>query len=221
MPGRKYPLITEAYYHVYNKTIDGKRPLENPRILSKMKEICWYNRSKSTPMCYADYLRASDERRKHVYNVLANTNSHRVSVLAYCFMPTHYHFLLRQLVDGGISMFVSQVQNSFTRYFNILKSRKGPLFLHRFQSRPIESEGDIKHLARYIHLNPYSCGYVVNVEDAFTYEGSSFLELANDAVHPMITSGNNILSYFDNDLSRYRNFVIQNAKYQKQLERHD
>ena len=135
-------------------------------------------------------------------------------------MPTHYHLLLRQLVDGGISMYISQVQNSFTRYFNILKSRKGPLFIQRFQSRPIESEGDIKHLVRYIHLNPYSCGYVSHVEDALTYEGSSFLELANDAVHPRITSGNDILAYFNDDGNRYRNFVINNADYQKQLERH-
>lgn len=221
MPGRKYPLVTEAYYHVYNKTIDGKRPLENPRVLSKMKEICWYYRSISTPLCYADFIRASDERKKKVTDLLINADSFRVSILAYCFMPTHYHFLIRQLVDGGVSMFISQIQNSFTRYFNILKSRKGPLFLHKFKSRPIESEADIKHLARYIHLNPYSNEYLSTVDEALTYEGSSYIELMNQNVYPRITHDDSILTYFDNDLTRYRNFVVQNAEYQKQLERHD
>lgn len=220
MPGRNHPLITYGYYHIYNKTLDGKRLLENPRLLSKIKEICWYYRPTSSSMCYADYTRASDIRKKIAHDLVLNAESNRVSILAYCFMPTHYHLLLRQLVDNGISIYISQIQNSFTRYFNILKSRTGPIFIHKFQSRPIESEADIKHLSRYIHLNPYSCGYVSSVEEALNYDGSSFIEFTNNNHYPKIIHNDNVLSYFGNDLKRYKEFVVQNAEYQKQLERH-
>lgn len=220
MPGRSHPITTGNHYHVYNKTIDGKRPFENPRILQKFKEICWYYRSKESKVCFADFIRATDRRKTSIESIICDESSFRVNVLAYCIMPTHFHFLIQQKLDGGISAYTSQIQNSFTRYFNNLRSRKGPLFIQHFQSRQVDSEADIKHLSRYIHLNPYSCGYVSVVDEAFTYRGSSFNELTSSTVYPRITNGYSILTYFGNNLRRYREFVIQNAEYQKQLEGH-
>lgn len=221
MPGRNHPLVTGNYYHIYNKVLDSKRPFENPRTLQKFKEICWYYRSSKSKVRYADFIRSTDRRKIEIESIIGEATSFRVSVLSYCIMPTHFHFLIQQKIDGGISMYTSQIQNSFTRYFNTLKSRKGPLFIQHFQSRPIESEADIKHVSRYIHLNPYSSGYVSHVEDALTYEGSSFNELTSSINHPRITNEDSILTYFDHNLKRYKDFVIQNAEYQKQLERHD
>ena len=220
MSSRKVPFITGNYYHIYNKTIDAKRPFENPRLLHKFKEICWYYRSSLAPTRYSDFIRSTDNRKANIEPLLLIESSFLVKILAYCIMPTHFHFLMMQRIESGISKYTSQIQNSFTRYFNTLKSRKGPLFIQEFQARLIKSDEDIKHLGRYIHLNPYSCGYVSCVDDAFTYEGSSYVELVNPSVYPSITHNDSILSYFDNDLSRYRNFVVQNAEYQKKLERH-
>lgn len=221
MPGRNHPLVTGNYYHIYNKVLDGKRPFENPRILQKFKEICWYYRSSKSKVRYADFIRSTDRRKIEIESIINEETSFRVIVLAYCIMPTHFHFLIQQKFDGGISMYTSQIQNSFTRYFNSLKSRKGPLFIQHFQSRPIESEADIKHVSRYIHLNPYSSGYVSHVVGALTYKGSSFHEFSNDGAFSNIINKENILSFFKYDIERYRNFVIQNAEYQKALERHD
>lgn len=210
--------VTGGYYHVYNKTIDGKRPLENPRLLAKMKDITWYYRSFAPPIRYSDYVKASDARREMINELLLNPDSFRVAILSYCFMPTHYHFILKQLVDNGISSFMSQIQNSFTRYFNTLRSRKGNIFLHKFKSRTIESEEDMKHLSRYIYLNPYSCGYTADTGSALTYGGSSFSELSSKDNPRNIINPSDTLIFFNNNIDQYRQFVLQNAEYQKRLE---
>jgi putative transposase len=218
MPGRPHLLVTSEYYYVFNKTVDGKRPLEDRRMLQKFKEIAWYYRSTATSHCYADFIRLADLRRSEESSMLSDPGSFRVEILAYCFMPTHFHFLLRQQIDGGISMYISQIQNSFTRYFNTLNNRKGPLFIHRFRSRPIESDGDLKHISRYIHLNPYSSGVVPDVDSVLSYPGSSFHELSRDNLDTRLTPGVDELPYVESSYANYKQFVVQNADYQKSLE---
>lgn len=221
MSSRKQPLITGSFYHVYNKTIDGKRPFENPRILRNFKEICWYYRSSTVPTRYSDFIRSTDNRKSNIEPLLLIESAFHIQIMAYCIMPTHFHMLMKQTMDGGISKYTSQIQNSFTRHFNTLKSRKGPLFIQEFQSRLIESDEDLKHLSRYIHLNPYSCGYLPTVDEALTYPGSSFTELMGVSQGQGIINRESLLSLFNNDISSYREFVVQNAEYQKALERHD
>lgn len=216
MPGRSHPLVTGQYYHVFNKTIDGKRPLETVRMIQKFKHIAWYYRSESTPVRFADYVKAPESKRISITKTILSPGTFRVLVLAYCFMPTHFHFLLKQQSDGGISMFTAQIQNSFTRYFNTAMSRKGPLFMSRFRSRPIESDADLKHISRYIHLNPYSSGLTDDVDAALKYQGSSFVEISNLPLSTNLTPEE--VPYIDSGLENYDQFVTQNAEYQKELE---
>ena len=53
-------------------------------------------------------------------DVMAEVNKSRpiIDILAYCLMPNHFHFLIRQKIDKGISTFVSNISNSYSRYFN-------------------------------------------------------------------------------------------------------
>lgn len=155
---------------------------------------------------------------QHQYlDMISNINSFRVSIIAYCLMPTHFHFLLRQEQEHGISMFISQIQNSFTRYFNIKNERKGPLFLHKFKSVHIASEEQFTHVSRYLHLNPYSSKIVPTNNELASYPWSSFHEYINDEP-PKLCNTSFILSHFQNNKVKYRNFVLNNAEHQKTLE---
>lgn len=86
---------------------------------------------------------------------------HLVDVIAYCIMPTHLHFVLCQLKDNGISIYMKNLLDSYTRYFNTRYKRKGPLWEGRFKSILVQTEEQLLHLTRYIHLNPIS-GALVN-----------------------------------------------------------
>ena len=54
--------------------------------------------------------------------------SYPLSVIAYCLMPNHYHFLLRQETDQVLSKFVNVLFNAYVQAVNRQQGRKGTLF---------------------------------------------------------------------------------------------
>ena len=52
----------------------------------------------------------------------------KISVVAYCLMPNHYHFLLRQDSNAAISELIQAIFNSYSKAFNKKYNRSGTLF---------------------------------------------------------------------------------------------
>ncbi len=77
-----------------------------------------------------------------------------VDLLAFCLMTNHFHLLLRENTDGGISLYMKRVLTSYACYFNKRYKRSGSLFLHPFKAVLIEGDDHFLHISRYIHLNP-------------------------------------------------------------------
>jgi putative transposase len=155
----------------------------------------------------------SDNSKKKIQE--ASQGDKLVSIISYCFMPNHFHFMLRQEVDGGISKFVGQFLNSYTRYFNTKNKRVGGLFLDRFKNVLVISEAQMLHLTRYIHLNPYSSGIVKDLENLSNYEWSSLPEYLG-LVNENVCDRGIVESYFKSKES-YKKFVFDRAEYQKEL----
>ncbi len=87
-----------------------------------------------------------------------------VTVIAYCLMPNHYHFLLRQNSDIPISDLIQALFNSYSKAFNKMYNRKGTLFEGKYKSLHVDEENYLIHLCRYIHRNPFEAGLVSNLE---------------------------------------------------------
>lgn len=134
-----------------------------------------------------------------------------IEVISYCLMPNHFHFLLKQVNENGISTFVRRLINSYTRYFNTKNERVGPLFQGPFKTVRVESDEQLLHVTRYIHLNPL-VGYLV--KDLRNFEWSSYLEY--------IGLRNNKLCQREKieqliSLGGYEQFVQDQEGYAKQL----
>ena len=69
-------------------------------------------------------------------------------------MPNHFHFLIKQNKDSGITRFISDISNSHSRYFNTKYERIGKLFQGAFKSKEISTDEALLQVSRYIHLNP-------------------------------------------------------------------
>lgn len=79
----------------------------------------------------------------------------QVSLLAYCLMPNHYHFLFFQKENPeALSKLMASIATAYTMYFNRKYKRRGPLFENRFKASAIYSDAYLQHITRYIHLNP-------------------------------------------------------------------
>ncbi|MDP2631894.1 MAG: transposase [Candidatus Uhrbacteria bacterium] len=79
-----------------------------------------------------------------------------VQIHCYTLMPNHFHILLEQLVEDGISKFMGRLSNGYTKYFNKRNKRSGSLFESTFKAREICGTADLINISRYIHLNPLS-----------------------------------------------------------------
>lgn len=81
-----------------------------------------------------------------------------IEVLAFCFMPNHIHFLVRQLKEGGISKFMLKLESGYAAYFkNKYRLKiKGHFFQDRFNSVHIKTKEQLMVVFVYIHTNPIS-----------------------------------------------------------------
>lgn len=217
MPLRKHPFLNKSIYHVFNKTIEKKKIFASSNTCREFLEITDYYRPSEVRIRYSKFKKLSDEFKAEYIKHIQNQNMYYTQILAYCLMPTHYHLLLQQEQEKGVMTFISKIQNSFTRDYNIKNNRTGPLFVNRFKSVPVTSEEQLKHVSRYIHLNPFSSNIVTDIFKLPEYSWSSYpvyiLSKESTFVSECI-----VLSLFNNDKNRYKKFVIDNAEYQRTLE---
>lgn len=134
-----------------------------------------------------------------------------VNIIAYCLMPTHPHFILQQLVDNGISIYMNRVLNSYSRYFNTLYKRKGPLWESRFKHILVDKDEQLIHLSRYIHSNPTTAGLVKKPED---WQYSSYREYIGKKEPDGLINHEGLL---DITPKSYQKFVNDRIDYQKKL----
>ncbi len=77
-----------------------------------------------------------------------------VDIGAYVLMDNHYHLLLKEKTENGISKFLQKLVTAYTMYFNIKYQKRGTLFEGRFKARHLGMDEYLRHMFAYIHLNP-------------------------------------------------------------------
>jgi putative transposase len=77
-----------------------------------------------------------------------------VDILAYALMPNHFHLVLRQRAEGGISQFMRKLCTGYSMYFNLKNGHSGTLFQGRFKSSHVDAAPYLFWIFAYVHLNP-------------------------------------------------------------------
>jgi putative transposase len=174
MPYRGCVFAQGLYYHIYNRGA-GKQPI-------------FFNAANY------EYLLRLVHRYSPKYGA---------KIIAYCWMPNHYHFLLRQETDEPLSKFINVLFNTYVQAVNLEQGRSGTLFEGRFRHVCVDRYEYLIQLCRYIHNNPRKAGLVASLED---WPYSNYLEwiglrngiLKDDAF---------IEQYFPGTRETYRQFV--------------
>ena len=131
-------------------------------------------------------------------------------------MPNHFHLLLRQTEERGISKFLSNFQNSYTRYYNTKNERDGAIFLNQFKAVLIRTDEQLIHVSRYIHLNPTTSYVVKDFHSLLDYPWSSLSEYLNNK--PEICEIETIMDIFGTS-TNYRKFLEEQVEYQRELDK--
>lgn len=77
-----------------------------------------------------------------------------VDIHGWCLMGNHYHLLLSERVDGGISEFLKKLNGGYAKYFNEKNTRVGALFQGKTKRILIDTDSHFLYILHYIHLNP-------------------------------------------------------------------
>ena len=139
-----------------------------------------------------------------------------IEIICFCLMPNHFHLLLKQTLDKGIPTYLGKLTNSYTRYFNTKYKREGHLFQAPYKAVRIESEEQLLHVSRYIHLNPLVGEVTPGLR---SYKWSSCQEYFDFSLET-VCQKQEILNYFPKPRERsYEKFVLDQVDYARSLEK--
>jgi putative transposase len=145
---RKIPFEVGEYYHIYNRGVD-KRDIflvknDHERFLALLY-LCNTKKGLELPK---DFVSEQAE------NFFSTRLKPLVDICAYCLMSNHFHILLREKAEGGVSAFMQKLMTAYTMYFNNRNERSGALFQGTFKAEHAGNDTYLKYLIAYIHLNP-------------------------------------------------------------------
>ena len=209
---RKDQLVNGEFYHIFSRSIAGFEIFHNHFDYNRFILALRFYNNKALPVKFSEFLSLSDENKlKFKEKYLQNIKDQKAQIIACCLMPTHIHLLLKQIKDKGISLLMGDLLNSCTRYFNLTHKRKGPLWESTFKNVLVDSDEQLLHLTRYIHLNPVSAHLVEHPKD---WQFSSYDEYVNPKQENRICE---FEKYIDMNAKDYEKFVMDRKDYQREL----
>lgn len=140
-------LATGEFYHVYNRGVEKRHIFSDEDDLARfLQSLNDFNNLDAIGSIYENTFRELN---------LGSSTPKRpvVSIVAYCLNPNHYHLLLQQTSDNGISKFMHKLGTGYTNYFNEKYKRKSGLFQGRYKAKHVNSNEYLLHLSVYINLN--------------------------------------------------------------------
>lgn len=143
------PFAEGEFYHIYNQGVDKRNifsdEYDSLRFLESMEV---FNNEEPAGSIYEQSF------NKDIPQLGGSTSKSKlVNIIAYCLNPNHFHMILEQISERGISEYMKRLGGGYTMYFNAREKRKGSLFLGRFRSVHVGTDGYLLHLSAYVNLN--------------------------------------------------------------------
>lgn len=147
---RKVDFAPDCYYHIYNRGTDKRNIfLKNSDYLRFI--VLLYICNNTEPVRIKDLL----SRGRSLGDILEiKREKTLVDIGVYCLIPNHFHLLVREKQDNGISVFLKKLSTGYAMYVNKKNERSGNLFQGRFKAELADKDEYLKYLFAYIHLNP-------------------------------------------------------------------
>ena len=216
MSYRRTPIVTGEVYHTFNRSIARQPIFLNTRNYSRALELINFYSYTQPRLRFSHYNRLALKEKLDFLNDLKNNGRKQIQIFAFCLMPNHVHFLMKELEKKGISKFMSNFQNSYAKYFNLKTDRSGSLFQSMFKAVRIESDEQLIHVCRYIHLNPLTSYVIKDVSDLENYLWSSYTEYFKESSDSIDTT---LISSFFPSKNEFRKFTLDKVDYQRELDR--
>lgn len=75
-----------------------------------------------------------------------------VRILAWTLLPNHFHLILQEIREGGVSKFMQKLCNSMSQHFNATYNEKGSIFQGAYKSRTVTDDAYLRYVVPYVVL---------------------------------------------------------------------
>ncbi len=211
---RKLQFAVGEYYHVYSRGVEKRNIFRSDSDRTRFVKLLFLaNNTNQFIFRDVEYLSLKDIDR----------GDGIVAIGAYCLMPNHFHILVKQITENGLSIFMQKLTTGYSMYFNRKHDRVGPLFQSRFKAEHVKEDSYLKYLFAYIHLNPIKLIEPKWREDGINdtqrakqflkdYKYSSYQDYTNnDREEALILSKNEFPEYFESMIN-HADFVNELLK---------
>lgn len=215
MPYRKTLIVNNEIYHVFNRSVAQQPIFISKYDYKRALDLIDFYRFENTNLRFSFYNRMKYQQKSDFIYSLYSTQK-LVEIYSFCLMPNHFHFLLKQLTEGGITKFLRIFQNSYAKYINTKTKRNGAAFQAMFKTVRMESDNQLLHVFRYINLNPVTSYLLKNVEELKHYPWSSFCDYcAKNPPHQFVDT--NLINGCFLNKAKLEEFVKDQVNYQRTL----
>jgi len=215
MPGRNTikTYIENTYYHLYNRGVEKQKIFRDDQdhavFLSYLKTYLEPKDEISLQQIISDTERSWREKDQAIKLLRLNNFSDTITLLSYCLMSNHFHFLVKQTESNAIDHFMNSLCTRFTMYFNKKYKRVGPLFQSVYKAVMIRNNEQLFHITRYIHKNPIAHMRADRIEHrllaSFSY--SSYQEYLGLRKTTWVKCESVLTQFLEKGLLSYQSFV--------------
>ena len=142
---RKLQFSIGEFYHLYNRGINKMPIFLNVFDKKRFIKLLFVCNSRKSVVFKSIQGQSLDE---------IDRGETLVDIGIYCLVPNHFHLLIKEKTENGISEFVKKVATGYSMYFNKKYERTGSLFEGPFKAKRIDTDEYLKYIFSYIHLNP-------------------------------------------------------------------
>ncbi|MBU3925562.1 transposase [Patescibacteria group bacterium] len=154
---RKEKITPGEYYHIFNRGNNKQNIFREEKDLARLLFLILYLQSPVVIYNISNIVsnfirhRVFNNSKKTLKNILDNRT---VELISFAQMPNHFHLIVKEIHEGGISQYLQRIQDAYTKYFNIKYGSSGHLFQGPFKAVRIKNNEQLLHLSAYIHRNP-------------------------------------------------------------------
>ncbi len=147
--------IENSYYHIYNRGVEKRLIFTDEQdyavFLSYLKTYLMPKDEKGLAQRFAEPNLSPQEKDKILKLLRLNNFHNNITLLAYCLMPNHFHFFIKQKDSLSIDKFMQSLCTRYTMYFNRKHKRVGFLYQDTYKAVLLENEQQFIYLSKYIH----------------------------------------------------------------------
>lgn len=204
---RAIKIIQGEYYHILNRGNNKQNIFRDKRDWIRFLFLIVYFQS---PVTFYSIARQINYFSKHqMFNISADVNKNiierrYIELVGFTLMPNHFHLILRESKEGGISQYMQRVLNAYTKYYNAKYKTSGHLFQGPFKLIHIKDDPQLLYLSAYIHCNIRGVKKWVKKEHLFPY--SSFQDYIGENRWGELLKPDIIIDQLP-DSKKYKSFV--------------